>query len=78
MFTNIPSATLKQLAKLSERKEALMQQIQELDRKMIELQSKFDLPPTTSGAKARVTVSPRPGSNNQTARTKREVRKKKS
>jgi flagellar biosynthesis/type III secretory pathway chaperone len=78
MFTNIPSATLRQLVTLSERKEALMQQIQELDREMIELQSKFDLPPTTSGAKARVTVSGTPGSNNQKPRTKRGVRRKKS
>jgi hypothetical protein len=78
MFTNIPSATLRQLVKLSKRKEALMREIQELDREMIELQSKFDLPPTTSGEKARVTISGTSGSNNQAARTKRGVRKKKS
>jgi hypothetical protein len=78
MFTNIPSATLRQLVKLSERKEALMQEIQELDREMIRLQSQFDLPPTTSGAKARVSVTETPASTNRRARTKRGVRKKKS
>jgi hypothetical protein len=77
MFTNIPSATLRQLVKLSERKEALMQQIQELDHEMVQLQSEFDLPPTTSGAKARVTVSSTPAPTKRLLRTKRRVRKKK-
>ena len=35
MFTSIPSSNLKQLVRLSERKEALMGQIQEIDREMM-------------------------------------------
>ena len=77
MFTNIPSATLRQLVKLSERKEALMQQIQELDHEMARLQSQFDLPPTTSGAKARVTVSSTPVPPSRSSKTKRGTAKKK-
>ena len=34
MLRNIPSATLKQLVRLSERKESLMAQIQEIDRRI--------------------------------------------
>jgi hypothetical protein len=71
MFTNIPSATLKQLVKLSERKEALMRQIQELDREMIELQSQFDLPAATAEGKARVTVSGRSSSARQSSGRKK-------
>jgi len=44
MLTNIPSSTLKQLVRLSERKEALMAQIQEIDREMIRVQNKFGIP----------------------------------
>jgi hypothetical protein len=57
MFTNIPSATLRQLVKLSERKEALMGQIQEIDREMVHLQSKFGVPSATTSRGAPVTVS---------------------
>jgi hypothetical protein len=78
MFTNIPSDTLRQLVKLSERKEALMQQIQQLDHEMIQLQSQFDLPPTTSGLKARVTVSKTPASTKQAVRKKRRASRKRS
>ena len=38
MLLDISSATLRKMVKLSERKEALMSQIQELDRQMIALQ----------------------------------------
>src|SRR5436190_2099488 len=38
MLIDISSATLRKMVKLSERKEALMSQIQELDRQMIALQ----------------------------------------
>jgi len=57
MFTNIPSATLRQLVKLSERKEALMGQIQEIDRGMVHLQSKFGVPSASVSRGAPVTVS---------------------
>ena len=59
MFTNIPSTTLKQLLKLSERKEALMAKIQAIDREMVLLQGEFGVPPQNSAA--RVTVSGSPG-----------------
>jgi hypothetical protein len=59
MFTNIPSATLKQLLKLSERKEALMAKIQAIDREMVLLQGEFGVPPQNGAA--RVTVSGSPG-----------------
>jgi hypothetical protein len=60
MFTNIPSATLKQLVRLSERKEALMAQIQDVDREMVRLQSKFGAPTLSPGRRAPVTVSRAP------------------
>jgi hypothetical protein len=57
MFTTIPSATLKQLVKLSERKEALMAQIQEIDREMVRMQSRFGVPSRNPALRAPVTVS---------------------
>src|SRR5712691_10888200 len=57
MFTRIPSATLRQLVKLSERKEALMAQIQEIDREMLRVQGKFGVPTRREEQPARVTVS---------------------
>lgn len=57
MFTTIPSATLKQLVKLSERKEALMAQIQEIDREMVRVQNKFGIPSRNPAMQAPVTVS---------------------
>jgi hypothetical protein len=44
MLRNIPSATLKKLVRLSERKEALMAQIQEIDREMLRVQERFGIP----------------------------------
>lgn len=60
MFTNIPSATLRQLFKLSERKEALMAQIQHLDRGMVRLQSKHGIPIHSPAVGAHVTVTSTP------------------
>jgi hypothetical protein len=77
MFTNIPSATLKQLVKLSERKEALMTQIQEIDRRMVGLQSKFGVPSLSAGGSAPVTVSRAGPSRNYRPRTKRGALKEK-
>ena len=57
MFTTVPSATLRQLVKLSERKEALMAQIQEIDREMVRVQSKFGVPSRNPALQAPVTVS---------------------
>ena len=61
MLTNIPSSTLKQLVRLSERKEALMAQIQEIDREMIRVQHKFGIPSREGDQQAPVTVSRAPG-----------------
>jgi hypothetical protein len=69
MFTNIPSATLRQLVKLSERKEALMGQIQEIDREMVQLQGKFGVPSTSRGAPVTVSRAARRPSGKR--RTKR-------
>ena len=44
MLRNIPSATLKELVRLSERKESLMAQIQEIDRQMLRMQKRFGIP----------------------------------
>ena len=76
MFTNIPSAALRQLVKLSERKEALMTQIQEIDRRMVGLQSKFGVPSLSAGRGAPVTVSRARRSRNR-RRTKRGALKEK-
>jgi len=57
MLTSIPSSTLKQLVRLSERKEALMVQIQDIDREMIRVQDKFGIPAREGDQRAQVTVS---------------------
>ena len=44
MPTKTPGATLRQLVKLSKSKEALMAQIQEIDRQMLRVQKKFGIP----------------------------------
>lgn len=77
MFTSIPSAALRQLVKLSERKEALLGQIQEIDREMVRLQAKFGVPAASSSRRAPVTISRvgrRPGGK---TRSKRGALKKK-
>jgi hypothetical protein len=56
MLRDIPSAALKELVKLSERKEALMARIQEIDREMIRVQNKFGIP-SKEEASVPVTVS---------------------
>ena len=61
MLTNIPSSTLKQLVRLTERKEALMAQIQEIDREMVRVQNKFGIPSREGEQRAPVTVSRAPG-----------------
>ena len=57
MLRNIPSAALKELVKLTERKEALMARIQEIDREMLRVQNRFGIPARDGGQGAPVTVS---------------------
>jgi len=57
MLRDIPSSALKLLVRLSERKEALMAQIQEIDREMIRVQNQFGIPSRESDQRAPVTVS---------------------
>ncbi len=71
MVTNIPSATLRQLAKLSKRKEELMAQIQDIDREMIRLQSRFDRSSQNAGTQAPVTVFRAAEKQRRHRRTKR-------
>ncbi len=60
MLRDIPSSALKRMVKLSERKEALMAQIQEIDREMLRVQGKFGVPTRREEQPARVTVSGTP------------------
>lgn len=83
MLTNIPSAILRQFVKLSERKEALMAQIQAIDREMVRLQNQVSASPANIDNPAPVTVSrvARKSSvrnRKRTARTKSEIRISKS
>ena len=57
MLRNIPSSTLKELLRLSERKETLMAQIQEIDRRMLAVQEQFGIPSREGDPRAPVTVS---------------------
>src|SRR5437016_5208387 len=61
MLRDIPSSTLKKLVRLTERKEALMAQIQEIDREMVRVQNKFGIPSREGAQRAPVTVSGAPG-----------------
>ena len=60
MLRDIPSVALKELVRLSERKEALMAKIQEIDREMIRVQNKFGIPSREGDQRAPVTVSGAP------------------
>ena len=57
MLRNIPSSTLKELVRLSERKERLLAQIQEIDREMLRVQDRFGIPAAEGDQQAPVTVS---------------------
>jgi hypothetical protein len=57
MLRNIPSSTLRQLVRLSERKEALIAQIQEIDRQMSRVQNRFGIPSREGDQRAPVTFS---------------------
>jgi hypothetical protein len=77
MFTNIPSATLRKMIKLSERKEKLMLQIQEIDRRMMRLQRSLGQPSRESRRKARVTFSNASSTHQYRPRAKRGALKEK-
>jgi hypothetical protein len=76
MLRNIPSSDLKKLVKLSERKEALIAQIQEIDRQMVRVQSRFGIPSQNGNQGAAVTLS-RQGRRSTGRRTKRGALKEK-
>jgi hypothetical protein len=57
MLRNIPSASLKELVRLSERKEALMAQIQEINRQMLRVQKRFRVPQRESDQPTKVNFS---------------------
>jgi hypothetical protein len=71
MLRNIPSAALKELVKLSERKEALMARIQEIDREMLRVQNKFGIPAQSAEEGTPVTVSRARGRPTVARRSKR-------
>src|SRR4029077_19235463 len=75
MLRTIPSSDLKKLVKLSERKEALIAQIQEIDRQMVRVQSRFGIP-SENGNQGAVTLS-RQGWRFTGRRTKRGALKEK-
>lgn len=77
MFTSIPSATLRQLVRLSERKEALMAQIQEIDRQMVRVQSRFGVPSLSAKQGSTVTVSRAVSRQTRHRRSKRGALKEK-
>jgi hypothetical protein len=68
MLRNIPSAALKELVKLSERKEALMASIQEIDREMVRVQKRYGIPTRNDDQIAPVTVSRAPERRSVTRR----------
>lgn len=76
MLRNIPSSDLKKLVKLSERKEALIARIQEIDRQMVRVQSRFGIPSQNGNQGAAVTLS-RQGRRFTGRRTKRGALKEK-
>jgi hypothetical protein len=61
MLRNIPSSILKELVRLSERKEALLAQIQGIDRQLLRVQQHFGIPTREEERAAPVTVSRAPG-----------------
>ncbi|HEX4639025.1 MAG TPA: hypothetical protein VH170_06025 [Chthoniobacterales bacterium] len=56
MLRNIPSSVLKELVRLTERKEALLSQVQAIDREMLRVQKKFGIP-AREDERAAVTIS---------------------
>jgi hypothetical protein len=59
MLRNIPSSALRQLVKLSERREGLLSQLQQIDRDIVRLESRFGVP-TIEDNRAAITISAKP------------------
>ncbi|HJT81167.1 MAG TPA: hypothetical protein VJ719_08215 [Chthoniobacterales bacterium] len=57
MPSKVSSLKLKQLMRLSQRKEALLAQIQNIDRRMVKLEQEFRLARRRKNRKAELTVS---------------------
>ena len=57
MPSKVSSLKLKQLVRLSQRKEALMAQIQNIDRRMVQLEQEFRLGRRRKNRKGELTVS---------------------
>ena len=57
MPSKVSSVKLKQLVKLSQRKEALMAQLQNIDRRMVQLEQEFRLARRRKNRKGELTVS---------------------
>ena len=57
MLRNIPSATLRKLVVLSERKEALMARVQDIEQEMLRIQRRFERVPGAQPAPVTVTRS---------------------
>ncbi|PYL09849.1 MAG: hypothetical protein DME34_01570 [Verrucomicrobia bacterium] len=71
MLRNIPSAALKELVKLSERKEALMTRIQQIDREIMRVQDRYGVPTPNGEDVAPVRVSRAPRRRTAARRTER-------
>ncbi len=71
MLRNIPSAALKELVKLSERKEALMTRIQQIDREIMRVQDRYGVPTHNGEDVAPVRVSRAPRRRTAARRTER-------
>jgi hypothetical protein len=61
MLRNVPSAMLRKLVTLSERKETLLARVQEIDQEMLRIQSRFESGNIRSVASTKVTIT-RPSS----------------
>ena len=57
MLRSIPSSVLKELVRLSERKEAHLAQIQAIDREINRVQTRFGIPSRETSESASVTIS---------------------
>ena len=57
MFRNIPSATLRKLVVLSERKEALMERVQNIEQEMLRIQRGVEAVAGRDGKPAQITVT---------------------
>ena len=71
MLRNIPSAILRKLVALSERKEALMSRVQDIEQEMLRIQRQFETTAGSNGKPTQLTVTrvaPRKSRRQQTGR----------